>query len=77
MPDAPRRELAEAARLDSRARTILDGLPDTAADELLTAWRAAVQRQEGEVDAAIDGSLSLLPSILRKRVLKILTRGRS
>lgn len=76
MPDAARRELVEAARLDPRAGTILDELPDAAAEELLTAWRAAVQRQEHEVDAAIEGSLSLLPSILRKRVLKILTRGR-
>lgn len=76
MPDAPRRELVEAARLDPRARTIVEELPDGAAQELLTAWRAAVQRQDDEVDAAIEGSLSLLPSILRKRVLKILTRGR-
>lgn len=76
MPDDSRRDLVEAAHLDPRARTILDELPDAAAEELLTAWRAAVQHQDDEVDAAIEGSLSLLPGILRKRVLKILTRGR-
>ncbi len=76
MPDDPRVELAEAARLDQRARTILERLPDDAAGQLLAVWHAAVQRQDREVDDAIEGSLSLLPRILRKRVLKILTRGR-
>lgn len=76
MPDAPRRQLADAARLDQRAREILDGVPDTAVAQLHEAWQEAVRRQDGEVDAAIEGSLSLLPRILRKRVLKILTRGR-
>lgn len=76
MPDGTRAELAEAARLDQRARTILEDLPDDAAVQLLAAWHAAVQRQDREVDAAIEGAISLLPRILRKRVLKILTRGR-
>lgn len=76
MPDGTRRDLAEAARLDGRARTILEQAPDAAAAQLHDTWCAAVQRQDREVDDAIEGSLSLLPRILRKRVLKILTRGR-
>lgn len=77
MPDGARTELGEAARLDQRARTILRDLPDEATEQLHTAWRAAVQQQDREVDAAIEGAVSLLPRILRKRVLRILTRGRS
>ena len=77
MPDGSRTELAEAARLDQRARTILADLSDDAAGQLLSAWRAALRRQDREVDAAIEGAVSLLPRILRRRVLKILTRGRS
>lgn len=76
MPDDLRRALAEDARLDGRARTILEHAPDAAIVQLHDAWCAAVQRQDREVDDAIEGSLSLLPRILRKRVLKILTRGR-
>lgn len=76
MPDGTHRALAEAARLDERARAILEHAPDAAVDQLRDAWCTAVQRQDREVDDAIEGSLSLLPRILRKRVLKILTRGR-
>lgn len=77
MRDDPRLELAEAARLDERARGILADLPDEAVDQLATAWWAAVQHQDDEVDAAIEGSLSLLPRLVRRRVTKILTRGRT
>lgn len=76
MSDGSRTELAEAAHLDHRARTILHDLPDEATEQLHAAWCAAVLRQDREVDAAIEGAVSLLPRILRKRVLKILTRGR-
>lgn len=76
MPDGSRTELAAGARLDERARTILEGLPEDATEQLHTAWRAAVRQQDREVDAAIEGAVSLLPRILRRRVLKILTRGR-
>lgn len=77
MGDAGRDELAGAARLDERARVILDQLPDEAVHQLAEAWRDAVRSQDAEVDAAIDGSLSLLPRLVRRRVTKILTRGRS
>lgn len=77
MGDAARHELVEAAGLDEQARGILQELPDEAVDQLVAAWRDAVRRQDAEVDAAIDGSLSLLPRLVRRRVTKILTRGRS
>lgn len=76
MGDPARRQLVEAARLDQRARGIVDDLPDEAVQQLLEAWRGAVRRQDAEVDAAIEGSLSLLPRLVRRRVMKILTRGR-
>lgn len=77
MADDPADELVAAARLDDRAAGIVRGLPRDAAAQLLTAWRAAVARQDREVDAAIEGSLSLVPGLLRRRVLKVLTRGRA
>lgn len=77
MADPARRELVEAARLDDRARGILDEVPDEGVDQLLAAWQGAVQRQDAEVDQAIEGSLSLLPGLVRRRVMKILTRGRT
>ena len=76
MADPARRELVEAAHLDRRARGIVEELPDEAVEQLLQAWHAAVRRQDAEVDAAIEGSLSLLPRLVRRRVMKILTRGR-
>lgn len=76
MSDDARHQLVEAARLDERAGRILGDLPDEGAEQLLDAWRAAVRRQDAEVDAAIEGSLSLLPRLVRRRVMKILTRGR-
>lgn len=77
MSDAERQELVAAARLDDRARGIVAELPDEGVAQLLAAWRAAVARQDTEVDAAIEGSLSLLPRLVRRRVMKILTRGRT
>lgn len=77
MSDAQRRDLVEAARLDDHSRGIVDNLPDAAVDQLATAWQAAVRRQDDEVDAAIEGSLSLLPRLVRRRVMKILTRSRT
>lgn len=77
MGDAERQQLIAAARLDERARDILEHLPDEAVEQLLAAWHTAVTRQDAEVDAAIEGSLSLLPRLVRRRVMKILTRGRT
>lgn len=77
MRDDPRRALIAAARLDGRARAVVEGLDDPAAQRLLHAWEGAVARQDAEVDEAVEGSLSLVPRLLRKRVLHILTRGRS
>lgn len=77
MVDGARHELVEAASLDRRARALVEGLPDEAVDQLATAWRGAVRQQDDEVDAAIEGSLSLLPRVVRRRVLRVLTRGRT
>lgn len=77
MPDGTRARLVEAARLDHHARDIVGGMSDAAVTQLADAWDAAVRRQDQEVDAAIEGSLSLLPKLLRRRVMKILTRGRT
>lgn len=77
MAEDPRHELVEAARLQGDARSTVLGLSDAAAAQLLAAWRDAIVQQDAAVDAAVEGSLSLVPRLLRKRVLHILTRGRS
>ena len=77
MPDDPRRTLIEAARLDGTARTTVADLDDAAATQLLQAWEAAVARQDRAVDEAVEGSLSLVPRLLRRQVLRVLTRGRA
>ena len=63
--------------LDGAARTVAAGLDDAATALLLAAWHRAVAEQDAEVDAAIEGSLSLVPRLLRRRVLAVLTRGRT
>jgi len=60
---------------DERAMAILDELSDEAVTELAAAWQVAVERQDREIEDAIDGSLSLLPRLVRTRVMKILTGG--
>lgn len=77
MADDPRQALIAAARLDGRARAVVEALDDHAADQLLAAWQEAVARQDAEVDDAVEGSLSLVPRLLRKQVLRVLTRGRA
>jgi hypothetical protein len=69
--------LVEAARLEGAARAVVADLDEVAAAALLTAWRTAVAQQDAEVDAAIEGSLALVPRLLRRRVLAVLTRGRT
>lgn len=76
MADDLRDALIEAARLDGRAAAVAASLDDQAARQLLAAWHGAVDQQDAEVDDAIEGSLSLVPRLLRKRVLHVLTRGR-
>lgn len=77
MDDDPREALIAAARLDGRARSVVQDLDDDAARQLLTAWQGAIARQDAEVDDAVEGSLSLVPRLLRKQVLRVLNRGRS
>ena len=77
MADDPRKHLIAAARLDGRARTVVQALDDAAARQLLSAWEGAIAQQDAEVDEAVEGSLSLVPRLLRKQVLRVLTRGRT
>lgn len=70
------RDLATEARLDERAAAVVAGLPPTGLAALEAAWDGAVARQERELDEAIEGSLSLLPRLVRGRVVKLLRRGR-
>ncbi len=77
MADAARVALIEAARLEGAARTTVEALDDEAAAQLLRAWERAVARQDAAVDEAIEGSLSLVPRLLRGQVLRVLKRGRA
>lgn len=75
MPDDARRRLVDVAALVGAPRATVEGLGDEAADQLLAAWEAAVAQQDAAVEAAVEGSLSLVPRLLRRQVLRVLTGG--
>lgn len=75
MPEDPRRTLVEAAGLEGAARTTVEALDDDAASALLAAWRTAVAQQDAAVETAVEGSLSLVPRLLRRQVLRVLSGG--
>ncbi len=75
MPDDPRRTLVEAAGLEGAARLTVQELNDEAATQLLRAWRIAVEHQDAAVEQAVEGSLSLVPRLLRRQVLRVLGGG--
>ena len=75
MADEP--PLISEARLDARAAATVRALPEEARESLQTAWEGALRAQERELDRAIEGSLSLLPRLVRGQVLRLLRRGRS
>lgn len=65
------------ARLDARAAATVRDLPDEGRRSLQAAWEAALEAQERELDRAIEGSLSLLPRIVRGQVMRLLRRSRT